>query len=386
MIATGSDLLAGAPPSRTEDPRHMREAIALSQQGAGRVSPNPLVGAVVAKGDEVVGLGWHAEFGGDHAEVVALREAGERAKGATLYVTLEPCTHQGKTPPCTEAILRAGIRRVVIACRDPNPVASGGAETLREAGLDVEIGLEGTSARRGNAPFLWYHARGFPFASLKLAVSLDAKLGAPGVRTPVTGPRALEEVHRLRAAHDAILIGRNTAEIDDPLLTARGEESPRVPPTRIVLDTELRLGADTQLVRTTDQAPVWVVADPETPAFAARARALEDRGVVVIAVPRTDPRSARVEAIWRELAERSIISVLVEGGGRVASTLLADGRIQRIHAFLAPLFFGSDGVPAFPDLTASKPGDWTPVERESLGPDTRIVFEHRGLDETLGDL
>ena len=364
----------------------MREAIALARNGAGRVSPNPLVGAVVAQGDEVLGLGWHAEFGADHAEVVALRNAGAGAKGATLYVTLEPCRHVGKTPPCTEAILRAGIRRVVIACRDPNPIASSGAEALREAGLDVEIGLEGTAARRMNAPFLWFHARGFPFASLKLALSLDSKLGASSVRTPVTGPRALEEVHRLRASHDAILIGRNTAQIDDPLLTARGEDSPRVPPIRVVLDSELRLGTDTQLVRTIDQAPVWVVGDPETPEFGVRSRQLSDAGVVVIGVPRAEPQPLRVEAIWKELGARDVLSVLVEGGGRVASTLLADGRIQRLHVFLAPIFFGAEGVPAFPDLSPSKSGDWKPVERESLGPDTRIVFEHRVLDETLGDL
>lgn len=386
MTPSGSDPIAGAPPSRTEDPRHMREAIALANKGAGRVSPNPLVGAVVARGDEVLGLGWHAEFGADHAEVVALREAGDRAKGATLYVTLEPCRHTGKTPPCTEAILRAGVRRVVIACRDPNPLAASGAEALREAGLDVEIGLEGTAARRMNAPFLWFHSRGFPFASLKLALSLDAKLGATSTRTPVTGPRALEEVHRLRASHDAILIGRNTAQIDDPLLTARGEDAPRVPPIRVVLDSELQLGVDTQLVRTIDQAPVWVVGDPDGAEYGERSKALEDAGVVVIGVSRAAPPHRRVEAIWRELGDRDVLSVLVEGGGQVASTLLGDGRIQRIHAFIAPIFFGSEGVEAFPDLVSSKPGDWKPVKRESLGPDTRIVFEHRVLDETLGDL
>ncbi len=382
-MVTGSDAIAGAPPSRTEDPGHMREAIALARKGAGRVSPNPLVGAVVARGDQVLGLGWHAEFGADHAEVVALREAGAEAKGATLYVTLEPCRHVGKTPPCTEAILSAGIRRVVIACGDPNPVAAGGVEALREAGLDVESGLEGTAARRMNAGFLWFHARGFPFASLKLALSLDAKLGASSIRTPVTGPRALEEVHRLRASHDAILIGRNTAQIDDPLLTARGEEAPRVPPIRVVLDSELRLGTDTQLVRTIDQAPVWVVGDPESSGFDERSKALEAAGVVVLGVPRGESPALRVEEIWRQLGARDVLSVLVEGGGRVASTLLASGRIQRIHAFLAPIFFGVDGVPAFPDLAPSQPGDWKPVERESLGVDTRIVFEHRVLDETL---
>ena len=364
----------------------MREALALAERGWGQVSPNPLVGAVVAQGDRIVGRGWHAEFGADHAEVVALREAGEEARGGTLYVTLEPCRHRGKTGPCTEAILKAGIRRVVIACRDPNPVSSGGAGDLREAGLDVEIGLEGTAAKRMNAPFLWFHARGHPFASLKLALSLDARLGAPGVRTPVTGRRAIEEVHHLRASHDGIVIGRNTVQVDDPLLTARGETSPRVPPVRIVLDTELRLGLDSQLVRTVEQAPVWVVGDPEAPEFGPRAARLRDAGVEILPVSRETKHALRVEEIWRELASRGLVSVLVEGGGRVASALLGLERIQRIHAYIAPVFFGEEGVPAFPGLVASKPGDWTPVDRAALGSDSRIVLEHRALDETLAGI
>lgn len=364
----------------------MREALELATRGRGRVSPNPLVGAVVARGERVVGRGWHAEYGDDHAEIVALAEAGEEANGATLYLTLEPCRHHGKTPPCTDAIRRAGVRRVVIASRDPNPAAGGGAEELRRAGLDVELGLEGRASKRLNAHFLWFHARGFPFASLKLALSLDAKLGAPGVRTPVTGPKALEQVHALRASHDAILVGRHTVDIDDPLLTARGERRPRRPPVRIVLDTELATSPDAQLLRTVEQAPVWIVGAPECDGFEERSRGLREAGAEVIAVPREAEHALRVEAIWRELAARDVTSVLVEGGGRVASTLLRKGRIQRIHAFWAPVFFGAGGVPAFPDLTPSRPGDWVPVEREALGVDTRIVFEHRALDETLGAL
>lgn len=386
MTSRSADPIRGAPPSRTEDPGHMREALELAKGGWGQVSPNPLVGAVVARGDRVLGRGWHAEFGGDHAEIVALADAGDDARGATLYVTLEPCRHQGKTPPCTDAILRAGIRRVVIACRDANRQATGGAEVLREAGLDVEIGLEGRTAKRLNAPFLWYHTRGYPFASLKLALSLDARLGAPSVRTAVTGRRAMEAVHQLRALHDAILIGRHTAEVDDPLLTVRGEMEPRVPPIRVVLDTELRLRLDTQLVRTVGQAPVWVVGDPEAEGFEGRAAALRDAGVQVISVPREDDHALRAEEIWGALARRGVLSVLVEGGGQVASTLLRQNRIQRIHAFIAPIFFGEGGVPAFPDMQASRPGDWSPVDREALGPDTRIVLEHRSLAETLGEL
>ncbi|WP_419935444.1 bifunctional diaminohydroxyphosphoribosylaminopyrimidine deaminase/5-amino-6-(5-phosphoribosylamino)uracil reductase RibD [Candidatus Palauibacter sp.] len=383
MTVRGFDPIAGAPPSRTEDVRHIREALALARRGLGRVSPNPLVGAVVARGKQVLGTGWHSEYGGDHAEVVALREAGARAAGATLYVSLEPCRHTGQTPPCTAAIIRSGIRRVVIACRDPNPEARHGAEVLRQAGLDVEIGIEGTAAKRLNAPFLWFHQEWVPFASLKLALSLDAKLGAERVRTPVTGIRALDEVHRLRACHDAILIGRRTVAVDDPLLTARGEEQPRVPPVRAVLDTTLKLDTRSQLVRTVEQAPVWVFADAAAEGFEERAAPLRDAGAEVIGVPRRDEHSLSVSAVWNELAMRGVLSVLIEGGGQVAAATLRRGHVQRIHAFLAPVFFGDGGVPAFPGLGPSSPGDWRPVQRESLGQDTRIVFEHRRLDEVL---
>lgn len=386
MTARGFDPIAGAPPSRTEDLRHMREALAVAPRGLGRVSPNPLVGAVVARGNQVFGTGWHAEYGGDHAEVMALREAGPRAAGATMYVTLEPCRHTGQTPPCTTAIIRSGIRRVVIACRDPNPEARHGAEELRQAGLDVEIGIEANAAKRLNAAFLWFHRQWVPFASLKLALSLDAKLGEESVRTPVTGIRALDEVHRLRSCHDAILIGSNTIAIDDPLLTARGEVVPRVPPVRAVLDTTLRLRPSSQLVRTAAQAPVWVFADPDSEGFEERADPLRDAGVEVVGVPRSEDHRLDLSAVWNEMAIRGVLSVLVEGGGQVAASLLRGGHIQRIHAFIAPMFYGRDGVPAFPGLDPSTPGDWLPMQRDSLGQDTHIVFEHRQLQETLDHL
>lgn len=383
MTGTQTGPIRGAPPSRTEDPKHMREALELARRGWGRVSPNPLVGAVVARDGAVVGRGWYREYGVEHAEAMAIREAGDRADGATLYVTLEPCRHEGQTPPCTDAIRRSGIRRVVIACRDPNPAAGGGADALLEAGLDVEIGLEARAGRRLNAPFLWFHAMGTPFASLKLALSLDAKLGARGLRTAVTGPQAWEDVHRLRASHDAIMIGRGTVDVDDPLLTARGENEPRRPPIRVVLDSELHLSLGSQLVRTVSSAPVWVVGDPEFEGYAERAAALEDAGVDVIPVTREADHTLRVESIWEELARRGVSSILVEGGGRVASALLRSRRIQRMHAFFSPLFLGHDAVPGFPELDASQPGEWLTVDREAFGPDTKIVIEHRSLGRVL---
>ena len=205
---------------RTADEVLMDRAIDLALRGWGQVSPNPLVGAVLVRGDQVIGEGFHASYGEDHAEVVALRQARNGAVDGTLYVTLEPCTHHGKTPPCTEAILRAGICRVVYACSDPDPQASGGADRLREAGLTVTAGIRSQAAARINGPFIWDRLGDGPWVSLKLGLSLDGRISArKGVRTQITGAESAGYVHRLRAAHDAIVIGGRTACIDDPLLT-----------------------------------------------------------------------------------------------------------------------------------------------------------------------
>ena len=385
MSSLTADTVRGPPQRHTDDARLMREAIELAGRGRGQVAPNPMVGAIVARGTEVVGRGWHAEHGGDHAEVVALRGAGSAASGATLYVTLEPCNHVGHTPACTEAIQGAGVRRVVVACRDPHQAARGGVAALRAAGLEVEIGLGAHEAKRLNASFLWRHATGTPFASLKLALSLDAKLGTAGARSAVSGPAAWERVHELRAAHDAILIGRRTAEIDDPKLTARGGVEPRRPPIRIVLDPSLRLGCDSALASSTGFAPVWVFADPAN-ASGDRARALRDAGVDVIGIPRDDEGRLCTNDIWTTLTQRGVDSVLVEGGGHTAASMLNEHRIQRMHLILAPLFFGDAGVPAFPGLDAVEAGEWKPVGSEALGRDTHLVVEHASLHSALEEL
>ena len=223
----------------------MIRALDLAWRGWGRVSPNPLVGAVVLRGGEVVGEGWHAEFGGPHAEVVALGAAGTHAAGATLVVTLEPCAHQGKTPPCVDAILAAGIARVVIAIRDPDPTARGGAEQLRGRGVDVAIGLCAEAAAAQNAPFLFARARPQrPFVALKLATSIDGRIAdAEGRSRWVSGPEAREHVHWLRAGFDAIAVGGTTALRDNPQLTVRGSVVPRRPPVRVVFDRRAMLNS-----------------------------------------------------------------------------------------------------------------------------------------------
>lgn len=369
------------PPS--EDRRFMRRALELASRGRGRVAPDPLVGAVVVRDGRVVGEGWHRAFGEPHAEVEALGAAGDRARRATVYVTLEPCTHHGKTPPCTEALLEADVRRVVAACRDPHGEAAGGARRLREAGVEVTVGVEGLRAARLNAPFLWRHTEGAPFVTLKLALSLDGRIArSPGTRTAVTGEEALAWVHRRRAAHGAVLVGRRTAEVDDPRLTARGDARPRRPPVRVVLDTRLRLSPESTLARTAGEAgPVWVLCGPG--AADDRRKRLEESEVRVLEVDVSeDGEGLRPAAVVRRLGREGVGSVLVEGGGRVAASFLGAGRVQRMHLLYAPVTFGPEGVEGFPGLALPEDA-WRPSERRALGRDTLVSLESRRLRRRL---
>lgn len=364
-----------------DDARHVRRALELARRGRGRVEPNPLVGAVVVRDGEVVGEGYHAEFGGPHAERRALEAAGPAARGATVYVNLEPCAHRGKTPPCTEALVEAGVARVVAACRDPHPGAAGGLEALRAAGVEAEVGVERAAAVRLNAAFLWRQRRDRPFVTLKLALSLDGRIAArPGERTGVSGPEAWEHVHRLRASHEAVAVGRRTVEVDDPRLTARGEPVPRQPPVRVVLATRPHLPADTRLVPPGDGPPVWVVAaagagDGEAPA-----------GVRVLeAEPAPDGPGVDPGAALRRLGDEGVRTVLLEGGGRVAASFLRAGMVERMHLIYAPDLFGSDGVEGFPGEPPGG-GPWRPVDRRPLGRDTLLVLDGPGLEEVLAEV
>jgi diaminohydroxyphosphoribosylaminopyrimidine deaminase/5-amino-6-(5-phosphoribosylamino)uracil reductase len=254
----------------SDDARWMARALELAGRGWGRVAPNPLVGAVIVRDGELVGEGWHTEYGHPHAEVEALRAAGEAARGATAFVTLEPCSHHGKTPPCTGALLAAGIRRVVFAASDPNPKAAGGGEVLREAGVEVLGGVMAGEARDQNAVFFHTHSPAGaerPFVALKLALTLDGRIADhAGSSVWITGDDARSEVHRLRAGFDAVAVGSGTALADDPKLTVRGALEPRVPPVRVVFDRRLRLPLESALVTTAREVPVMVVAGTVPPA------------------------------------------------------------------------------------------------------------------------
>lgn len=357
--------------SEPADRRWMLRALELAERGWGQVSPNPLVGAVVVQEEEVVvGEGWHAQFGGPHAEVGALRAAGERARGATLYVSLEPCAHHGKTPPCTEAVLAAGVTRVVVAAPDPNPRARGGAEWLRAHGVNVITGVEAERARDQNAAFFHRFTRSErPWIALKLALSLDAALAdSHGCSRWITGEPARSETHRLRAGFDAVAVGSGTALADDPLLTVRGPVRPRIAPVRVVFDRRLRLSPSSAMASSTGDAPLWVLAGP-TP-DPARRHELEACGAEVI------PTSNLADAL-RQLWQRGIGSLFCEGGGALAGALLAAAAVDRMFLFYAPVVLGAGAHGAFhhaPAVPLTQVHRWRHLGAQQLGADTLLTL------------
>ncbi len=330
------------------DFRWMARAVQLARRGF--PAPNPHVGAVVVAGGERVGEGFHPYAGAPHAELFALQQAGARARNATLYVTLEPCCHYGRTPPCTEAILKAGIRRVVVAMRDPNPkVAGQGLNALRASGVQVEL-LDESDARaqsllarleRLNRAFLHAHRVGRPLITLKGAISLDGKIATrTGDSKWITGERARREVHRLRAEHGCVLVGVNTVLKDDPLLTARLRGA-KNQPLRVVLDSRLRTPLNARIVCTQD-APTLIFCTEPLPAHA---EALQACGVEIVALPPDPHGRVPVADVVAHLAQRGTIGVLVEGGGEVSASFLQAGLVDQVALFYAPLLIGGRDAP-----------------------------------------
>ncbi|HVH66465.1 MAG TPA: bifunctional diaminohydroxyphosphoribosylaminopyrimidine deaminase/5-amino-6-(5-phosphoribosylamino)uracil reductase RibD [Gemmatimonadales bacterium] len=351
----------------------MQRALDLARRGWGRVAPNPLVGAVVLAGESVVAEGYHAEYGGPHAEVVALQAAGDRARGATLVVNLEPCSHHGKTPPCTDAILAAGVARVVAAIVDPDPRAGGGARVLRARGVSVSIGLLAEAAAALNAPFLFAREQAErPFVALKLATSIDGRIAdAAGSSQWVSGAEAREYVHWLRAGFDAIAVGGTTALRDNPQLTVRGAVTPRRPPIRVVFDRRAMLNPSAGLVSSARDVPTWVMSSLEAPK--ASVTALEQNGVRVF-------RPASLADGLHMVREAGVETLLCEGGGALGAKLLADGLVDRLYWVQSPVWLGEGAVRAFPGVPAqplAAAPRWTPVERRALGSDTLLVLDRR---------
>lgn len=350
------------------DRAFMRRAISLARRGWGQVAPNPLVGAVVVRDGQVVGEGYHARHGGDHAEVVALRAAGEAARGATLYVTLEPCSHHGKTPPCTEAVLRAGVARVVAGCLDPDPKAGGGLASLAAHGVETLSGVEEEAARELDAPFHFRFASDRPWVVLKLALSLDGAL-ADHTRRPgwLTGERSRRAVHRLRAGMDAVAVGVGTALADDPQLTVRSGAPPRRPPVRVVFDRSARLSPDSALVRSAADVPVILcTAEPGSE----RARVLAAAGVELLP-------AAELPDAMRQLRRRGVHSILVEGGAGIAGALLQHELVDRLVIFQAPVILGAGALGAFataPAATAAGARRLRVVTRRRFGDDLMTEY------------
>ena len=350
------------------DSHFMRRALALAERGWGQTAPNPLVGAVVVRDGEVVGEGFHERFGEAHAEIVALREAGDRARGATVYVTLEPCAHHGKTPPCADALVAAGVARVVIALRDPNPVAAGGAARLAAAGIETTFGVEERGAAELNAPFVHAFRSPRPWVTLKLALSLDGAIAtADGAPCWLTGDESRREVHRLRAGADAVAVGLRTALLDDPLLTVRDWPPPREAPRRVVFDRRALLPPGSRLARTARDVPTIVLAESPDPA---RAAVLERLGVEVLA-------AAGLAEGLAALRERGVRSLLVEGGAGLAGAMLDAGVVDRLIIFQAPVILGGGSLNAFGTLAPRAAGRLLRLEvleRREFGPDLKTVY------------
>ncbi|HVV41557.1 MAG TPA: bifunctional diaminohydroxyphosphoribosylaminopyrimidine deaminase/5-amino-6-(5-phosphoribosylamino)uracil reductase RibD [Nitrobacter sp.] len=365
--------------ARATDLRFMQLALALGRRGLGRTWPNPAVGAVIVKDGVVVGRGWTQPGGRPHAEVEALRRAGEAARGATLYVTLEPCSHFGRSPPCADAVIAAGVARVVSAVEDPNPeVAGQGHARLRAAGISVEVGLCAAEAAHDHAGHFRRVRDGRPHVVLKLAVSSDEKIGAAG-RKPVaiTGEAARARVHLLRAQCDAILVGIGTVLADDPLLTCRLPGMEPRSPVRVVLDRALRIPGGSKLVHSARETPLWVMTSEL--AEAAAAMKLGAAGAQVIRVPAAGGKPGLdLGEVLRALADKGITRLLVEGGSRVASSFVAADFVDEVWLLRGPDTIGADGVAALDGLSlaaiAGSPR-FKVRANETLGTDGLTIYE-----------
>ncbi len=361
----------------SDDLRHMRHALSLAARGLGNVWPNPAVGCVLVKDGRVIARGWTQPGGRPHAEAMALAAAGGAARGATAYVTLEPCAHHGKTPPCADALIAAGVARVVVALQDPDPrVDGGGIARLRASGIAVTTGVMFPEARRQQAGFLSRVQRGRPHLTLKLATSLDGRIAtATGESRWITGPAARRLVHGMRLDHDAVLVGGGTARADDPDLTVR-DFGPVRQPVRVVWSRHLDLPLDGRLARTAREVPVWLChggdASPDLTS------AWESLGARLIPLDTGRSRQIDPKTALDALGEAGITRVFCEGGGALAASLLAGNLVDRLVTFQAGLALGAEGRPALGAMGVDRLGDaprFTLTETRQTGPDAMHVWD-----------
>jgi diaminohydroxyphosphoribosylaminopyrimidine deaminase / 5-amino-6-(5-phosphoribosylamino)uracil reductase len=373
---------ADSPDDRRFDLEVMRAALALARRGLGTVWPNPAVGCVIVNDGRVVGRGWTQPGGRPHGETEALRRAGEAARGAIAHVSLEPCCHWGQTPPCVDALITAGVRRVVVALEDPDPrVAGEGLRRLRRAGLDVEVGRCAEEAAEVNAGFLSRLRLGRPLVTFKFATSLDGRIAiASGESQWITGPPARERAHALRASHDAIMVGTGTVVADDPQLTCRLPGLDHRSPVRVVIDRHLRIPPAARIIADARRVPTWVLtfrsADPRR-----RARFLANR-VTLIDVDDDGEGQIDLAAALRALGARGITRLLVEGGARLAAAFFRARLIDRVVWVHAPLVIGGEGIPAIAGLDLAALADAPAFERlstETIGDDVLTTFRVRPI-------
>ncbi len=323
----------------------MKMAIREARKGLGRTSPNPAVGSVVVKNGQVVSKGYHKKAGTPHAEVHALRRAGKEAKGSTIYVTLEPCNHTGRTPPCTQAILAGEIKRVVVGMIDPNPLVAGtGCDYLENQGLEVRRGVLDKECRELNYPFIKHITTGIPWVIMKAGCSLDGRIAAANGQSGwITNEKSRAEVHRMRDRVDAILIGAGTALADNPSLTTRLNGKNGHDPVRVVLDSELRMSPHAKMICQDSQAPTWIFCSSE--ADTEKSSMLQKAGAKVMSVDRDGSGRLNLSSVLQILGKSQLNSVLVEGGSRIHGSFLRQGLVDQVNLFLAPFFIGADGIP-----------------------------------------
>ncbi len=356
-----------------DDIKYMQLAVDQAKRGQGRTSPNPCVGAVIVRDGVVAGHGYHRRAGTPHAEINAITDAGESCAGATIYVTLEPCNHTGRTPPCSRAVLAAGLKRVVIGMADPNPVAGGGADFLRAQGLDVILGVLEDECTRLNYPFLKYSSTGLPWVAMKAGMSLDGMISRRrGHGGAITGPESKQRVHELRDRMDAILIGIGTALIDDPSLTTRLPDGGR-DPLRVILDNRLQLSPEAAMLQQESRAATWIICG--LLASGERQEQLERAGAVIHRIE-TDPEGRlELPQVLQLMGRSDITSVLVEGGATIHGSFLRANLVDQVFLFTAPYFVGDKGTPLVDGYSVAEQGTpvtLTEISTEQLGHDLLV--------------
>ena len=362
--------------SQGRDQRFMDHALSLGRRGLGKVWPNPAVGCVIVQGDRIVGRGWTQPGGRPHAEAMALAQAGAAARGADVYVTLEPCSHTGKTPPCADALVNAGVSRVIAALGDPDArVAGRGFDKLRQSGIEVSIGVGAEAAALDQRGFLSRVTRGLPMLTLKLATSLDGRIAtASGESQWITGARARREAHALRARHDAVLVGAGTAREDNPTLTVR-DLGVQQQPVRVVASRYLNVPMPSRLSESTDQAPYWILHGPTAPTD--RREKARAHGADLIEIASSDGGGLDPAAMLGALADRGVTRVFCEGGGELSAALLNAGLVDDLVVFQAGLALGAEGRPALGAMGIAALAEakrMTLIQTRSLGPDTMSVW------------